>query len=117
MGDTPVTRCPVCEQIVPKERTKVEFGADGLIDAASLIHGLGPPIVDHQSCRDYHILLDGKEMDEVVAFDRREGLLWRHQKDSAGHLIIRENKVVVEKLKGTVTVELKAKVSSTNGGK
>jgi hypothetical protein len=99
-------RCPTCEQPVPPDQAKIKLGDNGLIVAASLKSGLGPPLVSHETCHEYAVLLDGQPMNEVVAFDCEQGALWRYQKDAEGHLIIRNGTVLIEKLKGAVRVEL-----------
>jgi hypothetical protein len=100
-------RCPCCEQTVPPDQAKVEIGDNGLIVAASLKAGIGPPLVAHASCRNYKVLLNGKEQDEIVAFDCKKGLVWRYQKDEFDQLIIRDRTVLIERLKGDVKVELR----------
>jgi hypothetical protein len=99
--------CPTCEQPVPPDQAKVIMNNDGLISAASLHAGLGPPLVASQSCTHYEIKLDGQVMEDVVAYDCNAGKLWRHQKDAKGHLVIRDGQVIIEQLKGEVTVALR----------
>jgi hypothetical protein len=79
--------CPTCEQPVPPDQAKVIMNNDGLISA--------------------EIKLDGQVMEDVVAYDCNAGKLWRHQKDAKGHLVIRDGQVIIEQLKGEVTVALR----------
>jgi hypothetical protein len=100
-------RCPCCEQTVPSDQAKVEIGENGLIVAASLKAGIGPPLVSHATCHYYNVLLDGEALGDIVAFDCKNGFVWCYQKDDFDHLIIRDGTVLIERLKGDVKVELR----------
>lgn len=83
----------------------VVLGEDGLPDAISLNPGLGPPVVSPHSATHLRILLDGQKVESCVAYDRVNGVLWRNQKSAAGDFIVRDEKIVVERVEGKVTVE------------
>ena len=52
------------------------------------------------------IRLDGKELDKVVGFDTREGIVKRFVTDGDGRVLAHGGEAQTEELLGTVTVEL-----------
>lgn len=98
-------KCACCGSEVPAERGPVEIAPDGLPVAASIRKGLGLPVMDLRGGGRFCVMLDGAKVDQAVAFDRRNGIVWRFQTNGTGSRIIREGECQLEKLAGAVTIE------------
>jgi len=96
--------CPACGSKILADHGSVAMGEDGLPIALSLTEGLGLPIVDASSCSGLQIFLNGAPQKSVVAFDRSNNFIWRHQKDAAGNYMVRDGRVLLEKVEGLVVV-------------
>lgn len=95
--------CPTCGSKISAEQGAIEM-EDGLPVALSLTEGLGLPVVDASSASGLRVFLDGEPQNSVVAFDRKKNIIWRHQKDQAGHYMVRDGQIMIEKAEGQVMV-------------
>jgi hypothetical protein len=82
----------------------LDIGDDGYPVAASCTEGLGVPLIDGASVK-FRVKLNGERLDACVGYDRTRGIAWRNQKDGRGNYLIRDGKLVIEKIKGEVTLE------------
>lgn len=101
----PTATCPQCGQPVTPELMPIAMMEDGMPAAASVVEGLGVPIVAPESTHGWHIHLDGVPVDGVVAFDRPNGVLWCHQRDAMDNRMRRDGKFLLEKRTGIVTLK------------
>lgn len=99
-------KCPLCGSEVSEEKGPVRLDADGVPLAVSMVDGVGVPVMD---CNPpyFDIFLDGIETQEVVAFDRERGLIWRNKHAADGQIMVRDGKVMIERVPGVVTVRMR----------
>lgn len=100
--------CPCCSGKVPAALGPIVMDpSDGLPVALSITEGLGLPVADVASATGLLVLLNKEDAGGVVAFDRKNGLIWRHQKDNSGNYMVRDGQVMIEKVKGDVEVRVR----------
>jgi len=64
--------------------------------------------VTYEDARRIKVTLDGMVVKNVVAYDCEEGWLERHLRNRAGEHVIRNDHLVLERVRGTVTAEYRS---------
>lgn len=96
-------KCAFCGHEIADDVGPVEYDGDGLPYALAVEPGYGVPWARGPVTYGFEIMLDGKVMDSVVAFDRRRGFVVRIAKIN-GAYVMHGDALQVEKLQGSVRV-------------
>lgn len=104
LGDNVTYKCPLCGGPITAEQKPIERDVDGIPFAAAGAPGYGVPWAPpHTLC--YKVLVNGKILDHVIAFDRRRGTAWHYPSDKAGRIVLTGDSLIPEQVSGVVTVE------------
>lgn len=98
-----VETCQTCGQPLPREQQALQFGEDGLPEACAVMEIAGVPLVRLEDIPRLLVFCDGAEVEECCGYDRTAGVVWRFRTEN-GQLVTENGEVVIEPVRGAITV-------------